>query len=362
MTTSTVEGQVTRSYPSYSRNLLKRVLLTREAAVFAALAVVYVYALANVQFFDGPLTTYNLWKEYAPIMVMALPMTLIIVSGEIDLSVASTLGVSAATAGVLVKEHGASMPTAIVVALLLGLVLGAVNGVLVAYVGLPSLAVTIGTLALYRGIAVGLIQDNRIAALPDAWREWPTERIGSTNLPMVVIPVAVLAVLFALLLHFTSFGRGVFEIGLSAEAAHFSGVDVRRTKLLLFVMSGLVASLAGIYVLLKSNSVATDTGTGYELRVIAAVLLGGVSIFGGRGALHGVIAGVLLIAVLNSALMLSGQGSEVIQIIIGLLLVASVIASGFLPRLREIRPRRTTATRPDPSTPAAGDESRKAQP
>ena len=362
MTTSTVEGQVTRSYPSYSRNLLKRVLLTREAAVFAALAVVYVYALANVQFFDGPLTTYNLWKEYAPIMVMALPMTLIIVSGEIDLSVASTLGVSAATAGVLVKEHGASMPTAIVVALLLGLVLGAVNGVLVAYVGLPSLAVTIGTLALYRGIAVGLIQDNRIAALPDAWREWPTERIGSTNLPMVVVPVAVLAILFGLLLHFTSFGRGVFEIGLSAEAAHFSGVDVRRTKLLLFVMSGLVASLAGIYVLLKSNSVATDTGTGYELRVIAAVLLGGVSIFGGRGALHGVIAGVLLIAVLNSALMLSGQGSEVIQIIIGLLLVASVIASGFLPRLREIRPRRTTATRPDPSTPAAGDESRKAQP
>jgi rhamnose transport system permease protein len=222
--------------------------------------------------------------------------------------------------------------------------------------------VTIGTLALYRGIAEGLIQDNRIAALPEAWRGWPTERIGSTNLPVVVVPVVVLAVVFALLLHFTSFGRGIFEIGLSAEAAHFSGVDVRRTKLLLFVLSGAVASLAGIYVLLKSNSVATDTGTGYELRVIAAVLLGGVSIFGGRGALHGVIAGVLLIAVLNSALMLSGQGSEVIQIIIGLLLVASVIASGFLPRLREIRPRRTTAIRPDPSTPAAGDESRKAQP
>ena len=90
---------------------------------------------------------------------------------------------------------------------------------------------------------MGPIQDTRIAALPDAWREWPTERIGSTNLPMVVVPVAVLAILFGLLLHFTSFGRGVFEIGLSAEAAHFSGVEVRRTKLLLFVMSGLVASL-----------------------------------------------------------------------------------------------------------------------
>lgn len=362
MTASTVEGQVTRNYPSYSRNLFARVLLTREAAVFAALVVVYVFSLANVQFFDGPLTTYNLCKEYAPILLMALPMTLIIVSGEIDLSVASTLGVSAATAGVLVKEHGTSMLTAVVVALLLGVVLGAINGVLVAYVGLPSLAVTIGTLALYRGLAEGLIQDKRIAALPEAWQDWPTERIGDTNFPMVVLPVVVLAILFAVLLHFTSFGRGVFEIGQSSEAAHFSGVDVRRTKLLLFVMSGAVASLAGIYVLLKSNSVATDTGAGYELRVIAAVLLGGVSIFGGRGALHGVIAGALLIAVLNSALMLSGQGSEVIQIIIGLLLVASVIASGFLPRLREIWPRRTTANRPKPSTPAAGNESREVQP
>lgn len=362
MTTSTIEGQVTRNYPSYSRNLFARVLLTREAAVFAALVVVYVYALTSVQFFDSPLTTYNLWKEYAPILLMALPMTLIIVSGEIDLSVASTLGVSAATAGVLVKEHGASMPVAIIAALLLGLVLGAFNGFLIAYVGLPSLAVTIGTLALYRGLAEGLIQDKRISALPEAWRGWPTDRIGSTNLPMVVIPVVVLAIVFGLLLHFTSFGRGIFEIGLSSEAAHFSGVDVRRTKLLLFVLSGVVASLAGVYVLLKSNSVATDTGSGYELRVIAAVLLGGVSIFGGRGALPGVIAGALLIAVLNSALMLSGQGSEVIQIIIGLLLVASVIASSFLPRLREIRPHRTTATRPDPSAPPAGDESRKVQP
>ena len=351
MTTSTVEGQVTRSYPSYSRNLLKRVLLTREAAVFAALAVVYVYALVNVQFFDGPLTTYNLWKEYAPIMVMALPMTLIIVSGEIDLSVASTLGVSAATAGVLVKEHGASMPTAIVVALLLGLVLGAVNGVLVAYVGLPSLAVTIGTLALYRGIAVGLIQDNRIAALPDAWREWPTERIGSTNLPMVVVPVAVLAILFGLLLHFTSFGRGVFEIGLSAEAAHFSGVDVARTKLVLFVLSGVVSAFAGIYFTLRFGSARGDNATGYELQVIAAVLLGGVSIFGGRGRLHGVLAGVVLIGVISSALRLESVTVNVTNIIVGLLLVASVILPSVLAWTSSRLPRKAAPTAPSESHP-----------
>ncbi len=335
-----------RSYPSYSRGLAQRLLLNREGAVIAALVVVYVYSLLNVQFFDNPLTMYNLAKEYAPIMLMALPMTLIIITGEIDLSVASTLGVSAAFCGVLVKEHDVSMLTAVLLTVLLGVVLGAVNGVLVAYVGLPSLAVTIGTLALYRGLAEGLIQTDRIAGFPPKWQDWPTERIGDSDFPMIVIPVILLAVVFALLLHFTSFGRGVYEIGLSSEAAHFSGVNVARTKFLLFVMSGVVASLAGLYVMLRADSAATDTGIGFELKVIASVLLGGVSIFGGRGALHGVIAGVLLIAVLNSALLLSNKGSEIIQIIIGCLLVASVISSSFLPRIRELLPRRTPADRP----------------
>ena len=355
---TTVTEAPTRSYPSYSRNIVQRILVNREAAVIAALVVVYVYSLLNVQFFDGPLTTYNLFKEYAPILMLALPMTLIIITGEIDLSVASTLGVCAAACGVLVKDHGFAMLTAVILTMILGLVLGAFNGFLVAYVGLPSLAVTIGTLALYRGLAEGLIQTDRIAEFPPSWQDWPTERIGDTNIPNIMIVVVVLIVFFGVLLHFTSFGRGIYEIGLSSETAHFSGVDVARTKLLLFVMSGFVASLAGVYVMLKSDSVAIDTGVGFELKVIASVLLGGVSIFGGRGALHGVIAGVLLIAVLNSALQLSNQGSEIIQIIIGLLLVVSVIASSFLPRIRELLPRRAVASAPL-KTPTSGDESRK---
>lgn len=361
---STHVSESARTYASYSRNVLVRTLLTREMAIVAALVAVYFYALGNVPYFDGPLTLFNLSKEYAPILMMALPMTLIIITGEIDLSVSSTLGVSAAVTGVLVIEHDLTVPTAAVLAILVGALLGALNGFFVAYVGLPSLAVTIGTLALYRGLAEGLIQDKRIAGFPETWQDWPTERIGDTQYPNIVIPVAVLVVLFAVLLHFTTFGRGVFEIGLSDEAAHFSGVNVARTKLILFTLSGAVAALAGVYVALKANSVATDTGSGFELKVIAGVLLGGVSIFGGRGALHGVIAGVLLIAVLNSALQLDGQGSEVIQIIIGLLLVGSVIASSNLSRVRALLPRRRAAAPPPdgaatPPTPTPGDDTRK---
>jgi rhamnose transport system permease protein len=358
MSTTTAAQPTTPTYAAYARPLWQRLLLTRSAAMVLLLALAYVYAYNRVQFFDGKLTIYFLLMDMAPILLMALPMTLIIITGEIDLSVASTLGLSAVVTGLLVHDHGWSVPAAAVVALVVGMLAGALNGFLVAYVGLPSLAVTIGTLALYRGLAEGLIQTDRIAEFPSSWQDWPTERIGDTNIPNIMIPVAVLVVVFALLLHFTSFGRGIYEIGLSSETAHFSGVDVARTKLLLFVMSGFVASLAGVYVMLKSDSVAIDTGVGFELKVIASVLLGGVSIFGGRGALHGVIAGVLLIAVLNSALQLSNQGSEIIQIIIGLLLVVSVIASSFLPRIRELFPRRAVASAPL-KTPTSGDESRK---
>ncbi len=133
-----------------------------------------------------------------------------------------------------------------------------------------------------------------------------------------------------LLLHFTSFGRGVYEIGLNDEAAHFTGVNVERTKFLLFVLAGAVSAFAGIYYTLRFGSARGDNATGLELQVIAAVLLGGVSIFGGRGALHGVVAGVLLIGVISSAMRLEGNTVNVINIVIGTLLVLSVISTSFL--------------------------------
>ena len=145
-----------------------------------------------------------------------------------------------------------------------------------------------------------------------------------------MILVAILAVIFAVVLHFTPFGRGIYAIGLSAEAAQFSGVRVKRTKLILFVVIGIISALAGIYYTLRFGSSRGDNATGMELQVIAAVLLGGVSIFGGRGALHGVIGGVLLIGVLASALRLANVTSDVINIITGVLLVLSVVSSSIL--------------------------------
>jgi rhamnose transport system permease protein len=320
---TTVTG--VRTYAEYSQPLWRRLLVTRETAVIVLTVAVIVWALVAVPNFDGPLTLKFLLQDIAPILLIALPMTAIIVTGEIDLSVASVVGLSSVLLGVL-HQGGMSIPAAAVIALLVGAACGALNGVLVAYVGLPSLAVTIGTLALFRGVAVGLLGTTAVTDFPERWTDLATGTLGGSSIPTVMIPFGLLAVAFALLLHFSTFGRGVYDIGLNREAAHFTGVDVARTKLVLFVLSGAVSAFAGTYFTLRFGSARGDNATGLELQVIAAVLLGGVSIFGGRGRLHGVLAGVVLIGVIASALRLQGVTVNVTNILTGLLLVASVVA------------------------------------
>ncbi|WP_148572938.1 ABC transporter permease [Nocardioides caldifontis] len=347
-TTTTTDRAAGRSYPEYSAPLWRRLLLTRESAIIALTVAVILYSLANVPNFDGPLTLKFLLQDIAPILLIALPMTLVIITGEIDLSVASTMGLSSVLLGVLF-EAGMSIPVAALLALAAGLACGALNGYLVAYVGLPSLAVTIGTLALFRGIAEGLVGTKAVTGFTDTWTDRATGTIGESSIPLVMVPFAVLAVLFVWLLHFSTFGRGVYDIGLNDEAAHFSGVPVERTKLILFVLSGVVSAFAGIYFTLRFGSARGDNATGFELQVIAAVLLGGVSIFGGRGRLHGVLAGVVLIGVISSALRLEGVTVNFTNIVIGLLLVASVISTSVLTWVSSRASRMSTPASSKPS-------------
>ena len=336
MTTTQSPAAPTRTYADYSAPLWRRWLLTREMAVIALTVAVFVYATINVDNFDGPLTVKFLLQDIAPILLIALPMTLIIITGEIDLSVASTMGLSSVVLGVL-HQGGLPIEQAALVALLVGAIAGAINGFLITVVGLPSLAVTIGTLALYRGLAVGILGTTAVTDFTKSWKDFVKSKIGDTSIPTVVIIFIVLAIAFGILLHFTPFGRGIFALGLNDEAAKFSGINVERTKLILFVLSGLISALAGIYYTLRFGTARGDNATGLELSVIAAVLLGGVSIFGGRGALPGVIAGVLLIGTLGSALRLASITSDVINIITGTLLVLSVVSTSFLTWLHKKR-------------------------
>ena len=224
MTAPTLERPAeTPAYAAHAHSWWRRTLLTPEIAVIAALVLVYAWSNANVANFDGPLTLYYLFLDTAPILLIALPMTLVIVTGEIDLSVASVVGLSSVAVGMLHHDAGLSIPAATVLAVLMGMAAGAVNGFLAAYVGLPSLAVTIGTLALYRGLAVGLLGTQAVTDFPQRWTRLAQDRIGDTSsYPVILVPFLLLLLLFVWLLHFSTFGRGIFQVGLNAEAAHFS--------------------------------------------------------------------------------------------------------------------------------------------
>jgi rhamnose transport system permease protein len=328
-----------RRYASYARPLWQRLLLSREAAVILALVLVYILATQVVPYFGGSTTIDYTLLDATPILMIALPMTFIIITGEIDLSVASVLGISSVTLGLLTQAH-VPIVASMVVCLVVGLVAGAINGFLVTVVGLPSIAVTIGTLALFRGIAVGLLGTTAITSFPAYWQNLAQDTIGSTGIPDVIILVLVLVIVFGIVLHFTPFGRGLFALGLSKDTATFSGVKVNRSKFIAFLLSGLISSIAGIDWTFRYGTARGDNGTGLELSVIAAVLLGGVSIFGGKGALPGVLAGVLLIGVLDNALQLAGVSSDAISVVTGIVLILSVVGPQVFARVRLSHPPR----------------------
>jgi rhamnose transport system permease protein len=291
--------------------------------------------------FFTPVNLGNLLADFTEIALMALPLTLIIVAAEIDLSIASVLGMSSALMGVL-WQHGLPMPLVLVLVLLGGVLAGLINGLLVVKLGLPSLAVTIGTLAGYRGLAYVLLGDQAVADFPARYTDFGIGTLGNWfPEPFALVIIAALG--FTVLLQATPFGRSLYAIGANQMAARFSGLDVARTKLKLFILSGTMSALAGIIYTLRFSSARGDNGEGFELTVVAAVLFGGVSIFGGRGSLVGVLLSLLIIGILKNGLTLYDVSSEVLTIVTGALLLSSVLIPNLAQRWRALRDKREIA-------------------
>ena len=309
-------------------------LLRWESALFVLLVLIAVIGSVSTGglFLTGR-GLFNLGRDVSEVALIALPLTLVIVAAEIDLSVASVLGLSSALIGAL-WNAGWPLEAILPFVIVVGALCGALNGFLVTRLGLPSLAVTIGTLALYRGLALVVLGDQAVADFPSTYTQFGTTPVPGTWVPYPIVLFAVLAVVFGLLLHTTTFGRAIFAIGANEEAARFSGIRFKRVKFILFVLTGAVAALAGIVYTLRFASARADNGTGLELDVVAAVLLGGVSIFGGRGTIGGVILAALVLGGLTDALILSDIASEVVKLVTGILLLASVLAPAVTRRLR----------------------------
>jgi len=317
------------------RSGLPKRLLGHDAIIIYTLILVIIIASFTVKFFAGPLTVGFLLIQVIPILLIAMPMALVIISEEIDLSVASIAGLTSAVMGVLWRDSGWDIGFVIVASIFVGVICGAFNGFLITVVGLPSLAVTIGTLALFRGLALVVIGDQKVANFPKELNQFVLSKIGATGIPVVMIFVVVIIAIFAIILHFTPFGRGLYALGHSKEAAAFVGIRVGVAKFWLFIGTGVVSSIVGVFLTLRLASAGPDNGTGMELSVIAAVLLGGVSIFGGRGTIPGVVGGVLLIGVLTYALRLAKVPETALIIVTGSLLVISVVAPSVTAWARE---------------------------
>jgi rhamnose transport system permease protein len=279
--------------------------------------------------------------DLSEVALMALALTLVIVAAEIDLSVASVLALSSALMAELWNQ-GLPLELIMPICLVAGALCGAFNGWLVTGLGLPSLAVTIGTLALFRGLAYVVIGDESVTDFPATWTDRGFGNFAGTFIPNTMVLFAILAVAFGVVLHATPFGRSVYAIGANEEAAHFAGLRVKRVKMTLFVLAGTVAALAGIVISLRNSTAAANVGLGFELTAITAVLLGGVSIFGGRGTIVGVILALFLLGAIQKAILLSETISSYwVQIVTGALLVGSVLGPNIAARVTEARRRRS---------------------
>lgn len=270
---------------------------------------------------------------YMEIGIIALAMTLVIISGNIDLSVASGLALVGALSAILHVRLGVPMALVIPIALLAGCGLGLFNGLLITKVRLPSLTVTLGTLALYRGFAQILMGDHSVSGFPAWFVGADYIKVGGL-VPLPLILFLVLAVATGLLLHKTVFGRHVFAIGTSEEAARYAGMPVDRVKLTVFVLSGLTMGIGALLMISRLGVARYDLALGNELAVITAVVLGGVHIFGGRGTIAGVVLALFVIGFLRSGMGVANISSQSQLVVIGCLLLFSVALGNWMQKFR----------------------------
>lgn len=312
----------------------------RRTALFLRWEWLLVALLILVSFINASLSPYfldvrNLFDMTFNFMersIIALPMTFIIISANIDLSVASTLAMSTVLMAVSFQA-GLNIWLAALLGLIAGALGGLLNGVLTAKVRLPSLVVTLGTYALYRGVAFVMLGDKAVTGFPPEFTYLGQGYVANTPVPVPLVIFAVLAVLFGLLLHRTTFGRFVFAIGNNEQACRYSGVAVDRIKIVLFVMSGLMSALAGLVLAARFGSTRPNIALGFELDVITAVVLGGVDIFGGEGNMVGVVLALFLIGVARYGMSLKNVPGQVQTTVIGALLIVAILLPQLLRRL-----------------------------
>jgi rhamnose transport system permease protein len=305
-----------------------------ETLLLAVLVIeVLVFSRTGVNFMTRG-NAFEILKLSVEVGLLALVMTPVILTGGIDLSVGSLLGLCAILFGKLWRDAHLAWPLAGLLTLELGALAGGVNALLITRLRLPPLIVTLGSFSLFRGLAEAITRGvDNFTGFPADYLAYGQGYYGGV-IPAQVPVFAGVALAVWLLVHLTTFGRSFRAIGFSPEGARFAGLPVKRRIAMTYVLSGLVTSLAALIYVARVGQAKADAGTGYELMAITAVVLGGTSIFGGIGSVHGTLLGVACLAVLKNGLTLSDQPAELAGILTGGLLLAVLAAEAALKKVK----------------------------
>src|ERR1043166_220261 len=318
---------------------LKNILLRHEAVLLLVLAVEWFYFDSVGPRFGSLDNTFDIARHSVEIGLLALVMTPIILTGGIDLSVGSLLGLCAILFGKLWRDAGLPIPLAAACTLAIGALAGGLNATLITWLRLPPLIVTLGTFSLFRGLAEAITRGvDAFTNFPGSFLFLGQERW--LGLPTQLLIFIVVAVAVWLLVHRTTFGRSFRAIGFAPEGARYAGIPIERRLAMAYVLAGVVAALAAIIYTARLGQAKADAGTGYELFAITAVVLGGTSIFGGVGSVHGTLLGVAAVAVFDKGLVHAPQPREVAGMLTGVVLILALSSSVVPKWLATLRVRR----------------------
>lgn len=303
-------------------NFVVDILASRESAIFLALIIIVIFIGVQAPHFLSSNNLYLVSRQISFVTIVALGELFVILSAGIDLSVGSIIGLSGVMAGIAMAA-GLPVLIALPLGVLTGLLVGVLNGVLVAYVGITPFIVTLGMLSMARGVIWVLTKGNPITEIPESF--FFIAQGDFLGIPAPVIIAAILAVIVHIVLTYTAFGRRVFAIGGNEEATALSGIDVKKIKLLIYGICGIMCSFVGIILIARFYSAQPATGDGWELDAIAAAVIGGTSLMGGVGSVLGVIIGATIMGVIRNGLVLLKVSVYWQQLVIGSIIVLAAV-------------------------------------
>lgn len=335
MNTANEQMNSHRVIPDRLQTPFRRLLRSWEVLLFAVAVLIFIAnSLASPYFLNAwnlSDATFNFTEK----ALIAFAMALLIIAGEIDLSVAAIIALASTAMG-YAAQYGVGAPGLVVIGITTGLACGAFNGLLVAGLKLPSIVVTIGTMSLFRGISYLVLGDQAFGKYPADFAFFGQGYVFWV-ISFEFVLFLVMALLFAILLHRTNFGRHVYVIGNNPLAARFSGIPVERVKFILFLLTGLMSGIAAVCLTSRLGSTRPSIAQGWELEVVTMVVLGGVSILGGSGTIAGVVIAAFVMGLVTFGLGLLNVPGIVMSIFIGLLLIITIALPIVARRIKHAR-------------------------